>query len=49
MQLLWKKFHKKQFEEHMNCSHNKVPVKTVKYTIGPKGTTDTKTTMEWGQ
>ena len=32
----------------MDKVHKKVPVKSVEYTIGPKGKTDTKTSMEWG-
>ena len=43
-----KKLLKKEVEEHMNKVHKKVPVKSVEYTIGPKGKTDAKTSMEWG-
>ena len=43
-----KKLLKKEVKEHMDKVHKKVPVKSVEYTIGPKGKTDTKTSMEWG-
>lgn len=43
-----KKLLKKEVEEHMDTVHKKVPVKSVEYKIGPKGKTDAKTTMEWG-
>ena len=39
---------KKEVEEHMDTVHKKIPVKSVEYKIGPKGKTDVKTTMEWG-
>ena len=31
----------------MDSIHKKVPFKTVQYTIGPKGETETTTLMEW--
>ena len=35
-----KKLLKKEVVEHMDTVHKKVPVKSVKYKIGPKGKTD---------
>ena len=39
---------KKEVEEHFDKVYKKVHFKSVKYTIGPKGKTDAKTSMEWG-
>ena len=43
-----KKLLKKEVEEHLDKVYKKVPLKSVEYTIGPKGKTDAKTLMEGG-
>ena len=45
--LCGKKFERKVFKELMSNVHEKIPVKIVNYTVGPKGKTETKTSYTW--